>query len=531
MAFSSRNFLVVLLSFSTISDGKRLSQTKEQSLALHSSLEAVAQSRSFDLQNLSMLVGTKRQAIGHRYSGEPLPEGICDNAKGDTVKRRYSLRGELGKGAFGTVYRAWDESAHEEKAVKSVHYLECNDDVETCEKKNAASKKKSFDPIELEPMRLKLPFVADLETVFREGEDVWIGTRLYEGKDLWHHVQGLWNMGGGMWLEQINSLAAQMAYGIWQLHKNGFLHGDIKPDNILFVDGAQKQIVLADFGLSSRCTSSNCCPVDTKNDLCTHIAGTPKYMAPGIVVNDGYGFEVDWWAFGLTVLDMVDPSHDVYYKKDVQAMNTAISRGVPSWGTRARTEAFKPLKTFLTKLITLPAHKDLFATPGARSGMESPEPADHPILSDPFFVGSGKKTKDEINKFWKNICKQQSLQDCDAIPEPQDLCALPGCVRDQCSFAKYKGFNEKKLKEKLRTTCVVASAEVTKIKGQGLEESTGKVCASKFKHGINNKSLRQNCCRCLVSKACVGADCIAQTCPADKDAPVAAALISTTTPE
>ncbi len=35
------------------------------------------------------------------------------------------------------------------------------------------------------------------------------------------------------------------------------------------------------------------------------LCGTPEYMAPEILKNEGHGFAVDWWAFGILLYEMV----------------------------------------------------------------------------------------------------------------------------------------------------------------------------------------------------------------------------------
>jgi serine/threonine protein kinase len=99
------------------------------------------------------------------------------------------------------------------------------------------------------------------------------------------------------------------------LHRQGVIHRDIKPDNIL-VD-SHGHLVIADLGLAKVFAldwpdviypynptgtfhSLSQAPYMT-NELC----GTAPYMAPEIILGGGYGFAVDFWALGITLYEML----------------------------------------------------------------------------------------------------------------------------------------------------------------------------------------------------------------------------------
>ena len=70
----------------------------------------------------------------------------------------------------------------------------------------------------------------------------------------------------------------------------------MKPENILI--DANGYLRITDFGLSRmssiKCPSGKDCFV-----------GTPEYFAPEVVMNQGYGKEVDLWAFGAIIFEML----------------------------------------------------------------------------------------------------------------------------------------------------------------------------------------------------------------------------------
>lgn len=74
----------------------------------------------------------------------------------------------------------------------------------------------------------------------------------------------------------------------------------MKPENILIAkDG---YIKLTDFGFSKK----------IENRTFT-LCGTPEYLAPEILLNQGHGKSVDWWTMGVLLYEMIagiDPFSD-----------------------------------------------------------------------------------------------------------------------------------------------------------------------------------------------------------------------------
>jgi serine/threonine protein kinase len=90
-------------------------------------------------------------------------------------------------------------------------------------------------------------------------------------------------------LDELIPYIVQMMSAISSLHKLGFIHRDIKPDNLLL---SGQTIKLCDFGHSR--------PISSR---CNTIVGTPDYMAPEIMQSCGYDQLIDWWSMGVVVYE------------------------------------------------------------------------------------------------------------------------------------------------------------------------------------------------------------------------------------
>src|SRR6266699_1972105 len=94
-------------------------------------------------------------------------------------------------------------------------------------------------------------------------------------------------------------IAQEIGTGLDYAHRNGFVHRDVKPENILFADD---HALLADFGVARAC-----CPPGTEVVTDAGIAvGTPEYMSPEQASGEqNLGNQSDVYSLACVVYEML----------------------------------------------------------------------------------------------------------------------------------------------------------------------------------------------------------------------------------
>jgi WD40 repeat protein/DNA-binding SARP family transcriptional activator/tRNA A-37 threonylcarbamoyl transferase component Bud32 len=170
-----------------------------------------------DLQRLHERV--LRQDPALEVKGEPL--------------RGYRLLESLGSGAFGVVHRAAQPQLNREVAVKVVHRHLAND----------LELVRRFEAEAQVVARLEHPRIVPLYDYWRDVDGAYLVTRFLRGGSLRQRLAG-----GPLEQQETLRVVEQVAEALHAAHRNGVVHGDLKPENVLFDE--EGNAYLTDFAIA-----------------------------------------------------------------------------------------------------------------------------------------------------------------------------------------------------------------------------------------------------------------------------------------
>ncbi|KAI4463668.1 myotonic dystrophy s/t kinase-related [Holotrichia oblita] len=200
----------------------------------------------------------------------------------------FDIKNVIGRGHFGEVHLVKEIQTGDIYAMKTIKKY-----------KSLEQKYTSFEE-ERNIMAFSLsPWITKLQYAFHDSANLYFIMEYHPGGDL----LGLLNRQGGTLPETAASFyIAEIVLGLNDLHNMGYVHRDIKPDNILL--DRCGHIKLVDFGsastLGSKGEASNIIPI-----------GTPDYIAPEVLQSldnrnqkAQYGVVCDYWSLGILAYEL-----------------------------------------------------------------------------------------------------------------------------------------------------------------------------------------------------------------------------------
>jgi len=198
---------------------------------------------------------------------------------------RYEITGELGRGAMGIVYKAYDPLIERTVAIKTINLKALSEAERTEYETRFYQEAKAAG-------RLTHPNIVTIHDLGESVDVAYIAMELMEGRDLQEILYGKTRL---LVTDALN-IAIQVAGGLFYAHQRGIVHGDIKPSNIMVL--GDNLVKIADFGIARMISSA-------ENKQEESVFGTPSFMSPEQIQGKPIDARSDIFSLGVVIYYML----------------------------------------------------------------------------------------------------------------------------------------------------------------------------------------------------------------------------------
>jgi len=262
-------------------------------------------------------------------SEDLLPQENPDVLPNGAVVREYTIDKMIGQGGFGITYVAHDSSFDKNVAVKEFLPTDIarrsDSGVVSARSTNFEDDfKYGLDEFVREARaldRLEHPNLVRVRAFFQESGTAYLVMEYVDGPTLADHLQKK----GRLTVDELDRLLHPLLHALNYVHQNGFLHRDIKPDNIILRAGLVDDPVLIDFGAA-------------RESVGTRSRSVAALVSAGYTPLEQYSSNRS-----------LEPASDVYSVAAV-AYRCLTGDTLPAATDRAIEESIKPVAPFLEGL-------------------------------------------------------------------------------------------------------------------------------------------------------------------------------------
>ena len=217
---------------------------------------------------------------------DEIPLGYLEpSSNPDSLGRlgHYEVLQVVGRGAFGTVLRAFDEMLHRVVAIKLM----------SPEMASTSPARKRFLREARASAAIRHEHVVSIHAV-EEKPLPYLVMEYIPGQTLQQRLEER----GPLDVPTVLRLGRQIAEGLNAAHAINLIHRDIKPGNILLETSVHDRVKITDFGLARAADDASLTQSGT-------IAGTPMYMAPEQALGHTLDQRADLFSFGSVLYQML----------------------------------------------------------------------------------------------------------------------------------------------------------------------------------------------------------------------------------
>lgn len=232
----------------------------------------------------------------------------------------YRIDSVIGEGGMGSIYRATDVNLMRPVAVKVMH--------------GELAEESAFQGRFLQEARaaarLDHPSIVRIYHFGRQGGLLYIVMELVDGLSLGAYLRQLATLNQVVRLEETLSLVAQAADALGYAHRQGVVHRDVKPDNILVkrLDRPDRpgdpplRAMVTDFGLARLVELEQ----DTQDGM---MMGTLPYMSPEQVLDKPVDGRSDIYSLGVVLYQLATGKLPLDIRSPERAMQAHQYEDIP----------------------------------------------------------------------------------------------------------------------------------------------------------------------------------------------------------
>jgi serine/threonine protein kinase/tetratricopeptide (TPR) repeat protein len=259
-----------------------------------------------------------------------------DSSLSGTVAGRFLIRGRIGVGGMGEVYRADDLRLKRSVALKrmSPHL-----------RADQLYRQRFFREAE-RASGLTGEHVAAIYDVLEENGEIFLVMEYVEGETLRERLRR------PLALEEFLNIALQCADALVAAHAHGIVHCDLKPENIMLT--ATQQVKILDFGVAKHLPrTDDSSTVEEPGG----VAGTPAYMSPEVLLENPPDGRADIFSLGVVFYEALTGQHP-FKARSFVATSQRILQESPA-PVRGFNPAVPPaLESIVTRMLAkAPEHR------------------------------------------------------------------------------------------------------------------------------------------------------------------------------
>ena len=280
---------------------------------------------------------------------------------------KYEIQNQIGRGSMGIVYQGYDPFSDSLVAVKVAISEALKDRVS-----GQRYRKMFFNEAHTAGL-LKHPNIISILDAGVDEEECYIVMELVEGGNTLKTYCRADNL---LPVEQVVEIIFKCAKALDYAHRQGVVHRDIKPTNILLTQ--DNDIKIGDFSIAHVIST------DTTNTMPIGFVGSPRYMSPEQVQEDSISSQSDLFSLGIVMYELLTGKHPFIADSFSRLIHKIINEQQP------------PLSTYrsdLPEILERIVHHALQKAPSKRYTMGLNLAADLSLAFDYL-----EKPEDDINQ-------------------------------------------------------------------------------------------------------------------------------------